>query len=306
MEKEEEKREVHFNPADYYYMDKMPLEGWMWEFIRRNPEYMAIYNRFEQLPRSISFSRHEWALASQWLDKKSRGERPEMEGYSEDLLGKCEAIQCILDWKKTLERDFFLRMAEDFIETSWEPELISTVKVNDDQFYGMQIPNRRYIDFSSAFGKPSIIGATSVAFLLGEHVEQRDSLLGERGFDWRYDALIEALTLARPSDTLYVGISLAANKKEVVREIRKLCDKYGRKEEVRRRPAKWKHYLMVYDLFVEGHDYADIGQELYLRLEREDKALANRLAGENSVRRYHEAASELIKGGYKRHLSTEK
>jgi hypothetical protein len=30
-------------PEDYDYMDTMPLEGWMWEFIRRNNDYRRLY-----------------------------------------------------------------------------------------------------------------------------------------------------------------------------------------------------------------------------------------------------------------------
>lgn len=38
------KKEINFNPADYEYMDDMPIEGWIWEFIRRSEEYKIAYN----------------------------------------------------------------------------------------------------------------------------------------------------------------------------------------------------------------------------------------------------------------------
>lgn len=43
------KEEFKFNPADYDYMDELPLEGWIWEFIRRNPEYRKLYADCEKI-----------------------------------------------------------------------------------------------------------------------------------------------------------------------------------------------------------------------------------------------------------------
>ncbi len=38
-----------FNPAYYKYLDNISLEGWMWEFIRRSPDYKEKYNSIKEL-----------------------------------------------------------------------------------------------------------------------------------------------------------------------------------------------------------------------------------------------------------------
>ena len=45
-----EKEKVKFNPSDYDYMNNLPLEGWIWEFIRRNPEYRRLYSEIKKDP----------------------------------------------------------------------------------------------------------------------------------------------------------------------------------------------------------------------------------------------------------------
>lgn len=52
MEKEKEKKEVLFNPADYDYMKKMSYDGWMWEFIRRSENYNTAINQYKLLKNS--------------------------------------------------------------------------------------------------------------------------------------------------------------------------------------------------------------------------------------------------------------
>jgi hypothetical protein len=44
--KKRQKKEIQFNPADYNYLDDMPLEGWIWEIIRRSEKYMNSFNNF--------------------------------------------------------------------------------------------------------------------------------------------------------------------------------------------------------------------------------------------------------------------
>jgi hypothetical protein len=48
------KKEIEFNPADYDYMDDMPIEGWIWEFIRRSEKYKIAYNL-----RREKYGKHE-------------------------------------------------------------------------------------------------------------------------------------------------------------------------------------------------------------------------------------------------------
>jgi hypothetical protein len=42
------KKEIEFNPADYDFMDNLPLAGWMWEIIRRSKDYRAFYDKLKK------------------------------------------------------------------------------------------------------------------------------------------------------------------------------------------------------------------------------------------------------------------
>jgi hypothetical protein len=48
MKKGKEKRgkDLRFNPTDYDYMDSLPMEGWIWEFIRRSPKYRDLHEKW--------------------------------------------------------------------------------------------------------------------------------------------------------------------------------------------------------------------------------------------------------------------
>lgn len=77
-------KEIKFNPADYDYMDKIPLAGWIWEFVRRNKGYMKFFKfRYNEMigtsPWSIrpdledEFTEfcNEYPIAGYILDKKT-------------------------------------------------------------------------------------------------------------------------------------------------------------------------------------------------------------------------------------------
>ena len=51
------KIENNFNPVDYDYMDSMPLEGWIWEFIRRSEKYRGCISEYEFLQNGIDKNR---------------------------------------------------------------------------------------------------------------------------------------------------------------------------------------------------------------------------------------------------------
>ncbi|MFX0212085.1 MAG: transcriptional regulator domain-containing protein, partial [Candidatus Hodarchaeota archaeon] len=45
-----EESNKQFDTAEYAYLDKLTLlAGWMWEFIRRSPDYSQRYDRIKEL-----------------------------------------------------------------------------------------------------------------------------------------------------------------------------------------------------------------------------------------------------------------
>ena len=51
-----ETEDKQFNPSDYKYLDNIPLSGWMWEFIRRSPDYSRRFNRIKELSKNAKLS----------------------------------------------------------------------------------------------------------------------------------------------------------------------------------------------------------------------------------------------------------
>jgi hypothetical protein len=52
MEKGSKKKAVKFDPSEYDYMDDMPLEGWIWEFVRRSDYYKEFHPKVSKLQGS--------------------------------------------------------------------------------------------------------------------------------------------------------------------------------------------------------------------------------------------------------------
>jgi hypothetical protein len=49
MGKVKKEKNIEFNPADYDYMDSMPLEGWIWEFMRRSDEHKKYWSAYKEM-----------------------------------------------------------------------------------------------------------------------------------------------------------------------------------------------------------------------------------------------------------------
>lgn len=47
-------KDLKFNTSDYDYLDDLPIEGWIWEFIRRSKDYKDFYRKWELCQRRIS------------------------------------------------------------------------------------------------------------------------------------------------------------------------------------------------------------------------------------------------------------
>ena len=53
MGKMKKGKKIEFNPADYNYVDNMPLEGWIREFMRRSEEHKQYWTAYKEMERRI-------------------------------------------------------------------------------------------------------------------------------------------------------------------------------------------------------------------------------------------------------------
>ncbi len=60
--KQREKDAININPADYDYMDDMPLDGWFWEIIRRGEFYKRECAAFQSDILSAKTEEDKWQI----------------------------------------------------------------------------------------------------------------------------------------------------------------------------------------------------------------------------------------------------
>jgi len=281
MRKGKEKRERYFkfNPADYDYMDSLPMEGWIWEFIRRSPKYKDLNKR--------------------WMRDVSK---PEKEMDSSIIKEYMDNFFPFFPWSPE-DRSF-----------SKEPLLDRTIITKANP---MRIVNLQGIGFNK-IGKCGIPhplikkekkGSSKVYYTVDYPPIEGDSL---DDYHYETDHPLELLLRNQgKKNILMVLIDLATPRSvdELLKKLRfqLLGGRKALKLSVTRSPktnqqkkntllkkAKiWKSYLMVYDLVNAGsyHDASDIlsqYDEFYSELK--------------NIENHYKGALAMINGGYKKFI----
>ncbi|WP_420264071.1 hypothetical protein [Candidatus Magnetominusculus dajiuhuensis] len=102
-------------------------------------------------------------------------------------------------------------------------------------------------------------------------------------------------------DSLVVRIDLRLGRDEIMRQIGQYLDIHVIGRKTKNRDDKWKYYLMVYDLYREGHIYAEIC-EILTRSIRLSKKELGKLFDERNIENYYKNALALINGEYKKYI----
>ncbi|MDQ7786769.1 MAG: hypothetical protein RDU01_04105 [Thermodesulfovibrionales bacterium] len=209
------------NPDDYDYMDSLPIEGWIWEFIRRNLKYREIYSDFRE--RKV----------------EKAGIHLKLKEVREEI-----AIRPVIAPCKKLNPQSFLR-----------------VKIpNFDNCAGLPNYDLNAHDFvRSARCLPPIIGLTPIILYKPDKYERRGiKIKGRRvplstrhyvSKEYCDEIINNILPPVDVRNTLYVGISEYANKEHVRRELESIVHNWVEQREVRLRDEAWRVSLFIYDLF---------------------------------------------------------
>lgn len=202
--------------ADYAYMDKLSLKGWMWEFIRRSQSYINLCDEIQDIVR---------------IEKKLSKRR--VTGY---------IFKCLGDYNmdtQTLERiPRDKNISKCYI-------VIRESKSNQAHF----IPKyeKRFIDFGDEL-LFDILGTEP--FKINEDVPDVFDLSSPERASKCF-AIIMDLSIIYPDNTIYVGISKAAKIDDLENKLlpalrTRLMEPEAKK--TRMRTNKWKNYLICYDL----------------------------------------------------------
>lgn len=297
-----QKRDIESEiPDKYDYMDKLPMKGWAWEFLRRNKKFMDAFNKLEELVEGGVWSdeckerlSELQRLASNTglligrisspLNNESRKyyltlKMPPYEGDKATLniyFGSSHHIG-VVPRPENSYYDYFR-------------EIITKKKIRNDKLYKLflhppllfiyQIPDYKiYESFNELLNEQDTI-----------------ELSPESDFPEIKP------TIDRSNDVFYVAVSKSANiadlKDFMLDDIAKIIKK-DHKPKIRKR--KWKYYLIVYDLRqkfnadITDDDICNILNEAYPEEEKEFCASRN-------IENWNDSAVDLINGGYIKYL----
>lgn len=270
------RKEKGFNLSDYDYMDSMPLEGWIWEFIRRNKSYWKHFS----------------------LQKKDAT-------YPFD----CYGLYGLIPYRfykypsKNIDHKNFLLITKQL-----KGKEISATTC----YEYFPNPGKRYCDFGTR--KPFIRGLLNVKIHDFRNDSFRPDFDCNNPEYQKYCCTIVTNYLAiedDPLSTLYLGISLKARKEDIIKDIEGILKHYKKplKTKFAKTPKKnenlliknsniWKSYLIVYDLVSKGSSYKNVSNKL--------SEYNETYGSEKTIETHYKAAEKLINGDYKKHLLLEK
>ncbi len=259
---------------DYDYMDNLPDVAWLWEFVRRTPEYRDVFkNVGKGLPQD------EW----------------------EESYEKCLELGI---------ETFFGRVTPE-IEKKLNKLGFPDYMLKWEDVKGHILPNKYPGWRVVAFKKDNeAVKKNKFCWIPIGSPEEPNLVLGSVNEYTTYeDAVVAFFEIALScsdslEDTIFIGVSKTATAKNID-EMAKTIKTLIRKEYPDRNPLKkprirddkWKYYVIVYDLKEEqGLSYSMIGdilQAAYPEIPHYD----------NDIKRYHFQAVLLIeKHGYKDYL----
>lgn len=285
---------------EYDYMDEMPLEGWMWEFIRRTKTYREV------------------------LD------------YIQGQKGCDDIPSCVVALFK--ECRFPPGVDQIASETCFIHETELSKALNDNHYEitaqprkenllltfhrGLPKPSVRYCDFEDN-QKPRVAGLVPVSYMnysdLEKHLSQMSHEITEHLFsiyeegkstnDFFPDTIQEAffeylktvlklIAPTRTEDTIFIGISTKAKKTVVINEIHKTMDTYVEQVNEINRDSSWKYYLIAYDLvYIEKYTLSktsEIFQKAFTRIPRKKGGHRNVFYTEDDIKRLRNRARDYI------------
>lgn len=211
-----------FYRADYDYMDDMPLEGWIWEIIRRSETYNREYEKLEKTVKS------------------KKGIAEALGIFQEEA----EKMGIDIPYRFHFEKNFKKANQDYFLNIELN-ELDATIAIPK--------PQCKYINLDERIS----IKGTSPVIVIPHEGLIKDSSEGVLDED-----LLNYLAVSTPEDTIYVGISRSAKVEDIEKHLLPLLRKYLKSAKPRIRDDKWKYYLICYDLRNQGLSYKEIADIL--------------------------------------------
>lgn len=233
----EKRQKIELNPVDYNYMDDMPLEGWIWEIVRRGKTFADVYKKMEELFNSFKKMRSNYDLAEESILE-----------IQEDTV-----IRCYFTYEK-------------FVKSINLDAYLVTNKV-DDYIILYPKPQSKYIEIKQRL---VIVGLLPIKIFI-PYTKLYDHLGGDMTPE-RFGKYFFQYGIDNLEDNIYIIISKRSRIKDIKEDLFPLLQgrlqqkvykkaRYGGPKpfhyplQERLQPVKpkvrddrWKYYLIVYDL----------------------------------------------------------
>lgn len=245
VKKKGKEKKITFNPADYDYFNHLPLEGWIWEFIRRNYQYRKLYSEF--------------------IKPVSKREPYYKKPLDHLLREFCMESNRDYEYRYPLDPEQFLivRNNNPLLKIKKGKRII-----DGNVTLGLPNPDIKYTDlkpYKPVILQRDIIATYKLSKDYNEFNYENDNFL----FDCA-DIIYSLIQPTGAQETLLLSIpTISASKLKILKQIERIV-----KKEVRYKaklPKKmegfkrWKFYLMAYDLKESGYPIKDIAKILYPR-----------------------------------------
>ena len=103
-------------------------------------------------------------------------------------------------------------------------------------------------------------------------------------------------------NTIYLGISKTAKIEDIKKEVNKILKTEVKRSPYKLIPAKWKYYLIIFDLYKVKNSYRDIADTLSSKDDNYYEAHMKKGVQERTIENNHKEALALIEGEYKKYL----
>lgn len=275
----------------YDYMDNMPSEGWFWEIIRRNPDYISDYNYLKEY--AAKFDSDGYIIEESDIN------------LSDDEFIKIgeKAAQCHNRISDTGLLGIYPRENNNYVSNQY---IFLTLPAGPYNY--LPNPNVKYSDFPHDV-KPRIKGLTPI------EVFTLETFMGNNR-KYRYDNAFRETVLIRMEDKICVTISPSAQIKDIEDNLIRTIKQHLKPRKIKNRDDKWKYYLIEYDLTKQDKtlsysNLADIMCNTYPVMEQNKVSKGQRKKKpveskdyftEQNCKNHYKAALALINGDYKEFL----
>lgn len=279
--------------SDYSFMDKLNMNGWFWEIIRRSTEYKAKFNEFKLLAQ-------------------------QQESSGEIAIGElCRSIvKCALvDIEVGLEVNYQISDVDEWDDSLYlSAHLCDPISENRD-YWAIPNPEIKYSEFEDCH-KP-VIGRRKIKFMPYDLIIGLEKSGEMAGHVRTYHDLLCAMSPdpIHPEETLYFGISKKTRPKdmdgEVIPYLRMVIEKFGTApDRTKIRDDRWKYYLIIYDLKQNNSlgrlSYEDIAYVMCNAYKKVRIGKRTRMSADYFDKRncenFYKGALALINGDYRKYL----